>query len=479
MKRRIILLGLVIFLAISTRQMSAVDTVSAGSGCLRDVPVFTTDTAPTDGELMFDFGGEGYRTDSAILRSWEVAAGQQVNNDIVSNVPAPGWARLWWQPFGDSTWYLLPSQYWRGDGMTTSFYGVSCEPAAQPSYHTAFGSAIPEDQLPSRACLTTPALVHPSHGAKLNTLIPVFEWDYGHAPGAIGISFEIAKDSSFSDTVWGFGDPFFYSKDVRIVENLEASTTYYWRVLFECTGTEEPLYEVRQFTTGFDGVTLPPPTLIAPTNTSTISLETASLRWEAVEGAVEYLVKWGESKQTTGITRPTTIWVWASGTQYETSSKLRPNITYEWAVAARNEYAIGEFATWQFTTSSSLSSSIPSTASSLLPPCTPFGPDDDSNWYGAVQLEWAWERELFEDEYFAVYIWPEETWLQLEEAERYSYPSKTWTKNTSWLTDLPDESEGWFICSVVVIREVGPSVGWQMVSQPSQTRRFYFRPISQ
>ncbi|MCA9928600.1 MAG: hypothetical protein KC419_08985, partial [Anaerolineales bacterium] len=118
------------------------------NNCRKQVPVFTTDTAPTDGTLEFHvLYGELGRIEGITLKVWDVAAGQQINNELV-DVKAPKWVRVWWQPDGDPEWYLLPSQYWVGDGTVYSEYGVSCGDAPVPSYHTSFGSAIPESDVP-------------------------------------------------------------------------------------------------------------------------------------------------------------------------------------------------------------------------------------------------------------------------------------------------------------------------------------------
>ncbi|MCP5094924.1 MAG: CSLREA domain-containing protein, partial [Chloroflexi bacterium] len=116
--------------------------------CNRMVPVFTTDGAPTDGTLEFHvLFGELGRVEGYTKKVWNVAAGQQISNDLV-DVSAPKWVRLWWRPDGDSMWYLLPSQYWVGDGTVASEYGVSCGTDPVPSYHTSFANAIPESQVP-------------------------------------------------------------------------------------------------------------------------------------------------------------------------------------------------------------------------------------------------------------------------------------------------------------------------------------------
>lgn len=123
-------------------------TPPPSNSCHKQVPVFTTDSAPTDGTLEFHvLYGELGRIEGITLYVWDVSAGQQINNDKVA-VTASKWVRIWWQPDGDTTWYLLPSQYWTGDGTAASEYGVSCGDYAVPSYHTSFGSAIPEDDVP-------------------------------------------------------------------------------------------------------------------------------------------------------------------------------------------------------------------------------------------------------------------------------------------------------------------------------------------
>ncbi|MCA9950134.1 MAG: hypothetical protein KDE48_10840 [Anaerolineales bacterium] len=112
----------------------------------RDVPVFTEDTAPTNGTLEFRImlGNEDSREEAGLMKTWNLSAGQRVNNEIVPDPVNPRWARLWWQPEGDSSWYLLPSQYWHGDGTLDSEYGIECEESPQPSYHTSFETAVPE-----------------------------------------------------------------------------------------------------------------------------------------------------------------------------------------------------------------------------------------------------------------------------------------------------------------------------------------------
>lgn len=118
------------------------------AGCDTAVPLFTTDAAPANGTLQFHvlFGNEGARADEIVFMSWNVTEGQQINNAYVSGLPAPRYARVWWQPEGSTDWYMLTSQYYAGAKTAADEYGISCQ-GAQPSYHTSFASAVPESDV--------------------------------------------------------------------------------------------------------------------------------------------------------------------------------------------------------------------------------------------------------------------------------------------------------------------------------------------
>lgn len=123
-------------------------TADIGGQCVRNVPVFTTDTAPTNGTVSFNVQfGEMGRREGRALKTWDIKAGQQINNSTVP-VPAPQYVRLWWQPEGDSQWYLMTSQYWQGGGTKASEYGIDCSLDGAPSYHTSFADSVPEAEVP-------------------------------------------------------------------------------------------------------------------------------------------------------------------------------------------------------------------------------------------------------------------------------------------------------------------------------------------
>ena len=146
-------------LAISSDRAVVLDYLSAYCGadfggtevpfCLKSVPVFTEDVAPTDGTIRVDVQyGEMSREEGWTVGTFSLQAGQRLNNASVS-VPAPKYVRVWWQAEGSDAWELLPSQYWTGSGTLASEYGVSCDNKAVPSYHTSFGSAVPDNLVPA------------------------------------------------------------------------------------------------------------------------------------------------------------------------------------------------------------------------------------------------------------------------------------------------------------------------------------------
>ncbi len=120
----------------------------AGTQCLRNVPIFTTDQAPSAGTLEFRimFGNEESREDSILLQTWNITSGQQLNNVLTTRVPGPRYVRLYWQPDGGD-WSMLTSQYWHNEWTKNDEYGVDCRYPAQPSYHTSFASAVALDDV--------------------------------------------------------------------------------------------------------------------------------------------------------------------------------------------------------------------------------------------------------------------------------------------------------------------------------------------
>jgi len=107
---------------------------------------------------------------------------------------------------------------------------------------------------------------------------------------------------------------------------------------------------VWSFTSGSGGTILPPPTLVAPADGSTLASLPVTFQWLPVDGTIEYKVTWGKASE------PNIRYTdWVTGTQLTTDWHIDPSIAYdivyEWYVSARNDYAIGQSSDiWQFTT---------------------------------------------------------------------------------------------------------------------------------
>lgn len=195
-----------------------------------------------------------------------------------------------------------------------------------------------------------PTLIAPQNSAVLDTLIPLFQWDMGSQP--TNTSACLAFSTSPNPTgcqASGFGSS--GPKQVVAWYNLQPNTTYYWRVaaVYDYNYSNKYWSEQWSFTTGpIGGTILPPPTLISPANSSSISPNNILFEWSPVVGAVEYSISLHDKDL---------------GRYYGFDSytaqldlswyPLNPLTHYEWYVEARNDYAWGpSSATWQFTTTS-------------------------------------------------------------------------------------------------------------------------------
>lgn len=202
---------------------------------------------------------------------------------------------------------------------------------------------------PAPSCDSMPTLISPADESNLDTLIPLIAIDPSGNPQATMFSFRISNDPSFNSWITGFLLASSHPFELRLFENLNPNTTYYWRAWDICDGVDGPFTETWSFTTGSGGIILPAPNLIAPANGSTLTSHPVTFEWTSVSGAIDYVLTWSEVGGSSYSIRLTT------DTQ-TTVSYLDPDTTYEWWVAARNDYAVGtESDIWQFTTPSGAS----------------------------------------------------------------------------------------------------------------------------
>ena len=209
---------------------------------------------------------------------------------------------------------------------------------------------------PVAGCTTAPILLDPPDGAALDTLIPLFRWDFGNNPQATWFRIEVGLDQGLTQPVywmrtWGLLRGI---SQWRIDINLDPATTYYWRAYLGCGDTQGPYSQVRSFTTG-SGAQIPPaPALLSPTDGATLAGTSVTIRWAPVSATVEYELNYTRDYRNY-------YYIMVPGTETQTDvTSLRPNTTYEWWVRARNGYAWGaEPAHWHFTTGPSGSSASP------------------------------------------------------------------------------------------------------------------------
>ena len=193
-------------------------------------------------------------------------------------------------------------------------------------------------------CTRLPTLSSPANGAHLTTLVPTLVYMRGTAPVSQTLIY-IADNSNFNaPQVYGTSGGSYGPFSLKLFDNLQPATQYYWRVRDQCGTTYSPYSTVFTFTTGSGGVLLPAPILVKPI-TGTIGLiKPVTLTWNIVSGAAGYQVHYG-MVGSGGYTLVET-----GGTSY-VLNYLSPNSQYEWWVVAFNSYAYGATSPrWRFTT---------------------------------------------------------------------------------------------------------------------------------
>jgi hypothetical protein len=207
---------------------------------------------------------------------------------------------------------------------------------------------LPLIQRSLSTCATAPTLISPTNGSPLNSLIAVLTYMRGTAPVSYTL-IEIADNPAFNvpieySTSGGGLGPW----QLRLFDNLQPATMYYWRVQDNCGAANSPYSAVFSFTTGSGGVILPSPVLASPLS-GTLGLgQQVTLTWNSVAGAVGYRVKRGQPGSGGGI-------LYFTPANSQVIRYLQPNTTYEWYVTAYNSYAYGNQSDkWRFGTGSFL-----------------------------------------------------------------------------------------------------------------------------
>lgn len=186
-----------------------------------------------------------------------------------------------------------------------------------------------------------PGLDAPANGERTSETTPTLSWFAVPPIGTLGISYTVQVDnnSDFSSPV--FTQSGLTALNVTLSPALPASpgTKYYWRVRAHycasgptCSDAIGPYSAARNFTLDTE-----PPlnfNLTAPANTAQVVDNPPTLRWQASNGAVEYLVRLDTNNPPT---TPLAL-VPGSTTQYTPGTTFAP-ATYFWQVIARDAAA--------------------------------------------------------------------------------------------------------------------------------------------
>jgi pimeloyl-ACP methyl ester carboxylesterase len=200
-----------------------------------------------------------------------------------------------------------------------------------------------------------PTLSSPANEITLNTLIPTFSWSMGIQPAGSTGCFAISQTPGSTSCMMTFGAAYSSTRTTVMWYNLQPEKVYYWRVGVKTSGQADYLWSNQwSFKTAPLGGPIPAtPQLTAPINDTIVSTSSLTLYWQPVSGALGYDVS------VHNITKNNYYGFTVNGNvgQVTLSGFLEAGTTYEWSVAARNDYAWGaDSASWKFTTTTMISS---------------------------------------------------------------------------------------------------------------------------
>jgi hypothetical protein len=185
-----------------------------------------------------------------------------------------------------------------------------------------------------------PILASPADGATSVSTKPLLDWN--QASRADDYRLQVASDTAFNNLVLDVAD--IDSTSYRVVDELTAFTTYYWRVNASNVGGESDWSDEYSFTTGEAFPVAP--ILVSPSNGGT-DVTNAVMLWNAVPNATHYRLQISRSDNfATLVVDNASI----SNTFYE-ATNLEKFTQYYWRVRAISEVGAGEWsAIWSFTT---------------------------------------------------------------------------------------------------------------------------------
>lgn len=192
-----------------------------------------------------------------------------------------------------------------------------------------------------RAAPAPPVLVSPDDGT--NDVLTTLEFDWEAAPTATAYRLQVSEQPNFASTVVNVGSITSTSYEV---EDLEYSTTYYWRVNASNEGGTGNWSSVWSFTTIIEKPERP--VLLAPEYAADSVATFPVLRWDESTRAEMYRVQVAVDSQFTNLVFDKSD---VDSTRYTFVEELSAFTTYYWRVNAANPGGISEWSSiYRFTT---------------------------------------------------------------------------------------------------------------------------------
>ncbi|MDI6735493.1 MAG: carboxypeptidase regulatory-like domain-containing protein [bacterium] len=200
-----------------------------------------------------------------------------------------------------------------------------------------------------------PTLRSPSNNSTVNTPGPKLDWNTAQGGGHKKYRIQVDTNSNFTQPIIDVSN--ITDTDYTPGVSLVNTTTYYWRVR---TSNEAGISEWSNVWNFKTSILPAKPTLISPSNESTISSLQPSFDWNDAAYATSYRIQVANNSD---FSSPVIDKSGLTGSSYNHTSNLSVNTKYYWRVRASNVVGNGDWSnSWWFKTPS-----LPSTPSLSSP----------------------------------------------------------------------------------------------------------------
>ncbi|MCE7980383.1 MAG: hypothetical protein DYG89_04270 [Caldilinea sp. CFX5] len=222
---------------------------------------------------------------------------------------------------------------------------VSGNTGKQTASHSAPSFNPTARQVHDSCTAAPPTLLIPAQGATTNDLEnPSYYWS--PVPNITEYIFQIAHDSSFANPLTSENSGAF-PDDAQVkhpsFEDLEPNLTYFWRVASVCANGQIGVFSAPSSFQAGPGssateCTLPPPTLLEPTNGAQVNTLIPTIKWATASNVYEYRYQWSLNEAFTMLVDSGVVF----GVRPDKSATLSDqptdnlelNTTYYWRVAS-------------------------------------------------------------------------------------------------------------------------------------------------